>query len=1160
MMTTSIQDPVTVDAFVQHLRQRGIELTVDHDVLRVSAPKGVVDAALAEQIAGRKAGLLSYLKISYLKANHEQAPSTIRRISRTEPLPLGFVQQRMWLHQQLEPDTPLYNLPAAWRLTGPLELEAFLRAFGDVVARHEILRVSIRAGNNEPTQSFEPAGGNALDIEDLTSIPAADRERELMARLLALRDETIDLEQGPPFRARLFRVAADEHVLFLMPHHVVWDGWSFDIFLRDFGEIYAAAIDGRPALLPDLPIQYADYALWHRHWLQDGALQQQLAYWSDVLAGERTPLDLPVDFPRPKRFSYRGDWEEFSICASTIERITRLAARHRSTSFMVLLSAWGAFIHRLSGQQDIVVGVPIQARQSPEVSNLIGCFVNTLCLRLRMDPESSFEQLIEDVRGSSLGAYEHQDTPVDMLVDRFVTQRDPSRTPLFQTMFSHQQVSRRPGQLGGLSVSQVHVNPGATPTDLMLAVMEGSTGARGVIHYSTDLFAPSTIRHLRLRFEYFLAAALAAPATCIGALPMLTPEERSTVLTRWNSTTRDVVAHSTASELLSPPAWHTTQTPALHFGAQAISYAELDARANRLARLLRSRGVGRGALVGLCVERSLEMVVAQLAILRAGAAYVPLDPAYPADRLAFMAGDARLALLVTASALAPILDWPRNRSVWLDTDSIAVACQADAAVEPDAALDARPEDPAYVIYTSGSTGTPKGVMVPHRALVNFLGSMAREPGLRCSDRLLAVTTLSFDIAALELLLPLSIGAEVILASRDEAIYGDALRALLESSRATAMQATPSTWRLLIDAGWMGGKDFKALVGGEGLPPDLARQLLDRTGQLWNMYGPTETTVWSTCWKVQQPEKGISIGRPIANTQVHVFDERQQLCPIGVYGEICIGGDGVALGYLHQPGLTAERFIADPFSNDPHARLYRTGDRGRWRFDGQLEHFGRLDFQVKVHGHRIELGEIEAHLLACADIAQAVVIAREDRPGDVRLVAYAIAEAGRKIDQPTLLAQLKRTLPAYLLPQHIVGLDAMPLLPNGKIDRKALLPPPAGTVPVEQTSRAVARAGQSDDRRVSYLLAIWSELLGSQARPDDNFFDLGGHSMLAVQMANRVARDTGVRIKLMRLATQTLEQIAMELPLSTGGETSEGMGARIARGFKRLFANDKEVTP
>jgi amino acid adenylation domain-containing protein len=607
--------------------------------------------------------------------------------------------------------------------------------------------------------------------------------------------------------------------------------------------------------------------------------------------------------------------------------------------------------------------------------------------------------------------------------------------------------------------------------------------------------------------------------------------------------------------LLQAQAARTPERVALRFGETVLSYAELDARSQRIAAALRGRGVGPGALVGVCLERGPDLVATLIGVLKAGAAYVPLDPAYPAERLRCIAEDAALAQVVAEADLAQPLAWPRERLLLLDADHVEIDAGLDTAATDALAVSAGADADAlaYVIYTSGSTGQPKGVRIPHRAVLNFLASMQREPGLGRDDRLLAVTTTAFDIAVLELFLPLSVGAELVLASREQAGDGHALAELLTGSDATVMQATPSTWRMLFEAGWQGAPRLRALVGGEALPPELAAQLCAGCAEVWNLYGPTETTVWSTCWKVAQPEAGISIGRPIANTTIEVFDERGQRCPIGVPGELWIGGAGVALGYHHRPELDAERFVAEPGlarpdASSPVARLYRTGDRGRWRADGTLEHLGRLDFQVKVRGHRIELGEIEVRLAADPAVAGAVALAREDRPGDVRLVGYLVARPGAHIDIADLRERLKSALPGYMLPQHLVVLEALPLLPNGKLDRNAL-PAPAGD---PASGFAVDEDEDARDPRVAYLAEVWADLLGTAVAPGDNFFDLGGHSMLAVQMANRVARDTGARIKLVRLATQSLAQVAASLPVPDTAAAVEAVGGGILRNVMRLL--------
>ncbi|HJW12147.1 MAG TPA: amino acid adenylation domain-containing protein, partial [Albitalea sp.] len=765
---------------------------------------------------------------------------------------------------------------------------------------------------------------------------------------------------------------------------------------------------------------------------------------------------------------------------------------------------------KTSGQTDLVVGMPVHGRRDfAECHDLVGMFANTVAVRFEVQPGESFRDMLRRIGQTLRDDLSHSHAPLEQVVRELQIPRDLSRSPVYQAFFGFQDIRDRTSQWDGLHLQPYTVPITAIAEDINCMMTERADGLAGLLSYSVDLFSPASARAFAERYRQLVERLSTEPDAPIEAVTLSSSAELRRMQS-WNDTTSPYDRHASVHGLIAARAALRPADPALHMGRDSVSHGELDARANRLAQLLRSRGIGRGALVGLCVERSVAMVVAQLAVLKAGAAYVPLDPAYPANRLATMAEDAQLALLISESALQDRLEWPRERSLLLDIDAAAIARQPDAALAPDAALDARPEDPAYVIYTSGSTGKPKGVIVQHRAAVNFLASMARTPGLTAADRLVAVTTLSFDIAVLELLLPLTVGAQVYLASRDETTDGQALRALLESSRATVMQATPATWRMLIDAGWQGTRGFKALIGGEGLPSDLAHQLLERVAELWNMYGPTETTVWSTCWKVEQIDSGISIGQPIANTQVHILDERGEPCPIGVPGEIYIGGDGVTLGYLNRPELTAERFVPDPFNRAPGARLYRTGDRGRWRHDGLLEHMGRLDFQVKVRGHRIELGEIESNLATHPQVARTVVIVREDRPGDVRLVAYVVARDAMPA-AAELREHLRANQPEYSLPQHFVPLEAIPLLPNGKINRHAL-PAPADDAAGADTPYDAPR----NDAEAA-MAEIWQQLLGiARVSVTANFFDLGGHSMLAMRLVAQVHKRFGKKLPLAAL--------------------------------------------
>ena len=1046
-----------------------------------------------------------------------QTPAAIERRADQHAAPMSLMQQRLWFLEQLDPGTPVHNVPSAHRLKGPMQLDALQQALRLLVERQSVLRTWFeRTPEGAVQRVLERIDVPPLPLTDLTSLPVGEREAAMQSRIAQMVKTPIPLDSAPLFRAHLFRVAEQEHVLFFMAHHIMWDGWSFDLLYRELSELYGACARGAEPQLPALPISYGDFAAWQQAWMQGDELGRQTAHWRERLSPLPEPLELPLDRPRPPKMSGRGASHTHQFSHEMTQALHRLAQRQGTTLYVTLLAAYSALLYRHTQQSDFVIGTPVRGREQPELEALMGFFVNALPLRLQPQPELSFRQWLKQVQETVTDAFSYPDVPFEHLVRELNVPRDPSRPMIYQTMFSFQDARERPLNWGELSHERAIIELHGASEDLSLWCVEIPSGIECTFTYAADLFAHESVVQIAQRFELLLQQALDDTEQLIGRYRTLTRADMSE-LERWNSTrsTSDELALP-VDRLLAAQALRTPGATALRCNGKQLGYAELEARTNRLAHELRSHGVGRGALVGLCVERSLEMVVAQLAILKSGAAYVPLDPAFPAERLAYMAEDAGLALLVTESALTALLPWPRERSVLLDVDAARIAARPASALPADE-LSARPEDAAYVIYTSGSTGRPKGVVVPHRAVVNFLLSMAREPGLSSSDRLLAVTTLSFDIAVLELLLPLTVGAQVVLASRDEAVDGQALCALLLSSQATVMQATPATWRMLIEAGWAGSSAFKALIGGEALPADLAEQLIARTGELWNMYGPTETTVWSTCCRVASLDAGISIGQPIANTQVHILDERLQPCPIGVPGEICIGGDGVTLGYLHRPELTAERFVDDPWR--PGARLYRTGDRGRWRHDGLLEHQGRMDFQVKVRGYRIELGEIETTLAAHPQVARTVVIVREDRPGDARLVAYVVPR-GQMAPAHDLREHLRQSLPDYMLPQHYVSLDAIPLLPNGKIDRKSLPVPSDGAV-AHDTSFAAPRT----EAEIA-VAEIWQRLLGiDQVGLADNFFDLGGHSLLAMRAVGEMERVLGARISVRRMIFETLGQIA-----------------------------------
>jgi amino acid adenylation domain-containing protein len=1057
-------------------------------------------------------------------AAHPHVERVIARRPDRARAPMSLMQQRLWYVEQINPGRVVYNTPSAHRLRGPMNASAFERALRETVQRQSILRTSIEPDETSAIQRIhDDVPVNLLPVEDLSSLPDNAREAQLQRRLDELTAQPFDLAVPPLFRAQLFRVGENEHVFFFMTHHIVWDGWSFDILYQDLAHAYAAICADRPLSLPPLAVEYGDFAVWQREWMRGDELSRQLAYWTAHLSGRIEPLELPADRPRPARMSGKGATHWIRQPGSSVADLHALAQRAEATPFMLLLTAYFILLHRLSGQRDVVVGTPVRGREVPELEPVMGFFVNALPLRVQVDPQASFMDTLRQVRGVVLDAFAYPDVPIEQLVQALKPPRDDSRSAIYQAMFSFQDVRQRPGAWGDLQHEHLPLFQHGAADDIGLWFIEQDGGLLGGLTYNTDIFTADTAARFRGRYETLIASALVDPQQPVAQMPLLSAQERD-LYAQWNATATAMPALSLYG-LFEAQCDRQPQRTAVRHADETATYAQLDARANRIAHLLRARGIGRGALVGVALDRGIDLLASLLGVLKAGAGYVPLDPAFPSGRLGYMIEDAELALLLTEQAFAS-----RFAAYGVPIFELDDACaQLDALPStrpaPDAA-DAAADSIAYVIYTSGSTGQPKGVEIPHRAVVNFLSSMIERPGLRANDRLLAITTLSFDIAVLELFGPLCVGAEVVLVAREDAMDGETIAASLLASQATVMQATPATWRVLLQSGWTGQLGLRALCGGEPLTPDVAASLLACCDEVWNLYGPTETTVWSTCWRVE-PDVPISIGTPIANTTIDILDAQQQPCPIGVPGEICIGGAGVALGYHHQPALTAERFVADAGG----VRRYRTGDRGRWLANGTLEHLGRLDFQVKIRGFRIELGEIEATARRDVAVADCVAVTHDVSAHDRRLVLYVASNEAEVTLLPRLREQLAASLPGYMQPQHVVWLAMLPKTPNGKIDRKALPPPAVHSAVVS----AQDMAAQLADPRQRYLASVWCDLIGiDHVRARDNFLDLGGHSLLAVEMAARVRRETGVRLNLLEIATGTLASLAMELPALTNG--------------------------
>ncbi|HST59374.1 MAG TPA: amino acid adenylation domain-containing protein, partial [Longimicrobium sp.] len=1025
-------------------------------------------------------------------------------VGRDRDLPLSSAQERLWFLDRLEGGSSFYNIPMAIRLLGGLDTAALEQAIGEIVRRHETLRTAIRESGDAAVQVVLPFTGFVLPIEDLSSLDDAPRAAQTERRAQESATRPFDLAAGPLFRASLLRLAAEEHVLLVCMHHVVSDGTSLGVLMRELSALYAAYRQGDPSPLPEPAVQYADFAVWQREQLQGEVLDRQLAWWKHRLAGAPTLLELPTDRPRPAVQSYRGAREPLAFASSTLlDRLQALGRGEGATLYMVLLGAFQVLLAKYAGTEDVVVGSPIAGRTRRETEELIGFFANTLVLRTELEGDPSFRETLRRVRDVTLGAFEHQEVPFEKLVAELQPERSLSHAPVFQVMFTLQNADATGIDLPDLRMQGVPATLETTRFDLALSVVTDGSRMFGGLEYSTDLFDAETIRRMLGHLERVLEQVVEDADRRMSALALLGEAEQARVVDEWNRTEADYPADVCIHQLIAEQAARTPEAIAVVFADDALTYAELDARANRLARHIVSLGAGPEAFVGICLDRSAEMVVAMLAVLKSGAAYLPLDPSYPADRLAYMLEDSGAPLLITQNALRGLLPADGVRIVSIDAEADASAIAAKSTDAPLSSVVA--ENAAYVIYTSGSTGRPKGVQVTHGNAVSFFTGMDGRVGGTARGTWLAVTRISFDIHVLELLWTLARGFRVVVQPEpDRARDGETLAEQIRRHAVTHLQCTPSLAAMLIaESGIqaLAGLD-RILLGGEALPADLAAQI--RTvlpDGVINMYGPTETTVWSATHAVDR-DGAVPIGRPIANTRVYVVDAAMHAQPAGVPGELLIGGAGVTRGYLDRPGLTADRFVPDAFSDTPGARLYRTGDRARWRADGVLEYRGRIDQQVKIRGFRIEPGEIESVLRRHPAVAECAVVARPSAAGDTRLVAYVVGSA----DAEALRAHVGASLPDYMVPAAFVSLDALPLTPNGKLDRKALPAPDFAAA-----ADAYTEPGTATEHA---LAAIWREVLGlERVGATDNFFDVGGHSLLATVMIGRIRRDLQVELSL-----------------------------------------------
>ncbi|WP_146210353.1 non-ribosomal peptide synthetase, partial [Vitiosangium sp. GDMCC 1.1324] len=1045
-------------------------------------------------------------------------------------LPLSFAQQRLWFIEQFAPGGFAYNLPYVTRLKGSLDVAVLERSLSEIVRRHEALRTTFAEVEGQPVQRIAPEWVLALPVESLESLPEAERSSAIRRCVEEEMRRPFDLEKGPLLRVLLLRVSAGEHVLVLVMHHIVCDGWSMGVLVRELAALYEAFASGKEPALAAMPVQYADYTRWQREWLKGEVLEAQLSWWKQRLEGAPPILELSTDRPRPPVQTFRGATLAVPLPAALTEGIRALNGREGVTPFMTFLAAYQALLARYSGQTDIVVGSPIAGRTRRELEGLIGFFVNTIALRVDVSGSVSFRQLLGRVREACLGAYAHQDVPFEQLVNALHPVRDLSRSALFQVMFALQEASPALA-LPGVSSGEVAFETGLAKFDLTLFVRETAEGWESLWEYNTDLFDEATVARMAAHYARLLEGAVAQPEQALSALPLLSEEERRRVLVEWNQTRTEYPRQACVHSLFEEQVARRPEAVAVEYEGERLTYSELNRRANQVARHLRRLGVTVGSRVGLCAGHSVEMVAATLGILKAGCAYVPLDPTYPRERLAFMVEDTAVPVVLVQPELASKLPPVAAAVVMLERSWEGFAHESGE----DLGERVAPESLAYVMYTSGSTGRPKGVCIPHRGIVRLVRDthfIEVKPG----DRFTLMSNTAFDAATLELWGALLNGAALVGVPREVALAPRALAAFLREKQASLTFVTTALFNQVAaecpDA-------FRTLTyvvfGGEAADPRWVREVLDKGAprHLVNGYGPTENTTFSTTFEAMQGAASVPIGKPISNSEAYVLDARMQPVPVGVAGELYVGGDGLALGYLNRPELTAEKFVAHPFSSEPGSKLYRTGDVAKYLPDGTLEYLGRRDAQVKVRGFRIELGEVEAALAKHPGVGEVVVLAREDILGDKRLVAYVVRRGGHAVEPGALRVFLKETLPEHMVPSAFVRLEKLPLTPNGKVDRKALPEPD-----VERAEREDHVAPRTQMERV--VADIWAPLL-KQARvgAHDNFFELGGHSLLAARVATRLREALQMELPVRVLfEAPTVAELAARLESMPGGKQGQ----------------------
>ncbi len=1040
-----------------------------------------------------------------LQSGQKILPSQCR-----DNLPLSFAQERLWFLDQLEPGNSVYNICRVHRLTGSLDITVLTLSLNEVVRRHEVLRTTFPAVDGRPIQVVTAALTLTVKVIDLREVTQTDRETELLRAAIEEGRQSFDLALGPLLKVALLRISEEDHVLVFTVHQIICDGWSAGIFFRELEKIYETFANGQSLTLSPPPVQYADFVLFQRQWLKGEVLEAQLFYWQNRLGAIIPMLEFPTDRPRSSVQTFRGAREAIELPTSIAAPLKELSRQEGATLFVVLMAAFSTLLHRYTAQEDIIIGFPIANRNHAEIQNAIGFFVNTLPLRTDLSRNPTFRELLLRVRTVCIEAYAHQDLPFEKLVEELHQERDLSRNPLFQVMFVFQNISDPVLKFPDVKSAPVGINTGTSKFDLTLSLAEREQTLVGFIEYSTDLFERSTIERMIGHFQTLLEGITADPDRPISTLPLLTDAERHQVLVDWNSTRADFAEGCCLHELFEAQVERTPDAVAVVFENQWLTYGQVNARANQLAHYLKQRGVGPEKFVGICLERSLEMVIGVMGILKAGGAYVPMDPTYPKERVAFMIKDTQVSVLLIQERLKADLPEYDGDVVCLDSDWEVIAKHD----QQNPLHDVTVEDLAYVIFTSGSTGKPKGAMNTHRGICNRLLWMQDAYQLAESDRVLHKTPISFDVSVWEIFWPLLNGASLVVArpgGHQDSAY---LAELIVQQKITVLHFVPSMLEVFLEQPGCGSVRL-VICSGEALSVDLQERFFARfDAELHNLYGPTEASIDVTSWACERRSnrRSIPIGRPIANTQIYILDPYMQPVPIGMPGDLYIGGDGLARGYLNRPELTAEKFVVNPFIDHPKSRLYRTGDRAKYLADGNIEFLGRIDNQVKIRGHRIELGEIEATLIQHPAIRECVVVARaRDSLIEQSLIGYVVPKQQPAPSVAELRSYLKEKLPEYMIPPVFMQLDDLPLTPNGKIDRNALPPPDGERLQLDQ--------GFVEPRtEIEELIAqVWREVLKlDKIGIHDNFFELGGHSLLATRVVAHLQSNFHVDIALRKL--------------------------------------------